>query len=563
MSTMAMTCDDVMDELDGLVDGDATAIARHGRAPRRAATRAAMRATMRASAAMVVRGAGADYVAPSDLMARLEAKIAGGDGGDGGDGDGDGGDDDDDDSDPVPLPLPLPSKSTTTTTSPTRTTSKRRMLIGAAVGSALAAAVIGGYALTRRRSDGGGRGRATRSARSRRSRERRRAAAVSTLKAGGELARRRANCRRARACATDERTRARSSSTDGTRDRRSTTAATLAFDTTSRGTCALDGGRIVADVAHVDGRPASFTTPSGAIDVVGTRFVVDRRPTALTARAGRARRRSCCATAVTTRRRARRRRRRDRPRRAVASAAAPAARARGRVVRARSRAKADDGTRRHRLAARVQAGRDARPRLEPRAREARRQGPHRRADRAHRDHRDVPQRQRRAARGRLSVPAAAPTRRSTALALDVKDARRLRRRRVRRQGARREDLAGRDRQGGAARRSQPMPQEIIWVPGRWRDPALLDWKRGGRFELRDLPDPGEGLAHDQARVHAGRHAARPVAPVRLSAAALERRLDGRRPDVGRRRGARRAARLGARGRLRARRRIRRARTSTR
>lgn len=35
-------------------------------------------------------------------------------------------------------------------------------------------------------------------------------------------------------------------------------------------------------------------------------------------------------------------------------------------------------------------------------------------------------------------------------------------------------------------------EEIIWVPGRWRDPALLDWKRGGRFELKIFPIPAKG-----------------------------------------------------------------------
>ncbi|MDB4962118.1 MAG: hypothetical protein JWP01_2117 [Myxococcales bacterium] len=34
--------------------------------------------------------------------------------------------------------------------------------------------------------------------------------------------------------------------------------------------------------------------------------------------------------------------------------------------------------------------------------------------------------------------------------------------------------------------------EIIWVPGRWKDPALLDWKRGGRFELKIYPIPANG-----------------------------------------------------------------------
>jgi hypothetical protein len=35
---------------------------------------------------------------------------------------------------------------------------------------------------------------------------------------------------------------------------------------------------------------------------------------------------------------------------------------------------------------------------------------------------------------------------------------------------------------------KPAPsEEIIWVPGPWRDPALLEWQRGSRFELRIFP----------------------------------------------------------------------------
>ncbi len=34
--------------------------------------------------------------------------------------------------------------------------------------------------------------------------------------------------------------------------------------------------------------------------------------------------------------------------------------------------------------------------------------------------------------------------------------------------------------------------EIIWVPGPWRDPALLDWQRGGRFQLKVFPIPAKG-----------------------------------------------------------------------
>ncbi len=34
--------------------------------------------------------------------------------------------------------------------------------------------------------------------------------------------------------------------------------------------------------------------------------------------------------------------------------------------------------------------------------------------------------------------------------------------------------------------------EIIWVPGPWRDPALLEWQRGNRFELKIFPIPKLG-----------------------------------------------------------------------
>ncbi len=41
----------------------------------------------------------------------------------------------------------------------------------------------------------------------------------------------------------------------------------------------------------------------------------------------------------------------------------------------------------------------------------------------------------------------------------------------------------------AARRDD---QEWIWVPGPWKDPALLEWQKGGRFELRIFPIPARG-----------------------------------------------------------------------
>ncbi|MCL2825026.1 MAG: FecR domain-containing protein, partial [Polyangiaceae bacterium] len=45
----------------------------------------------------------------------------------------------------------------------------------------------------------------------------------------------------------------------------------------------------------------------------------------------------------------------------------------------------------------------------------------------------------------------------------------------------------------AATPKSPTPRdEIIWVPGPWKDPALLEWQRGGRFELRIFPIPAKG-----------------------------------------------------------------------
>jgi hypothetical protein len=40
---------------------------------------------------------------------------------------------------------------------------------------------------------------------------------------------------------------------------------------------------------------------------------------------------------------------------------------------------------------------------------------------------------------------------------------------------------------------QPRPKEdLVWVPGPWHDPALLEWARGGRFELKIFPIPKKG-----------------------------------------------------------------------
>ncbi|MBN8615491.1 MAG: FecR domain-containing protein, partial [Deltaproteobacteria bacterium] len=50
---------------------------------------------------------------------------------------------------------------------------------------------------------------------------------------------------------------------------------------------------------------------------------------------------------------------------------------------------------------------------------------------------------------------------------------------------------------GVIRNATPVAQrrpteDFIWVPGPWRDPALLEWQRGGNFELRIYPIPAQG-----------------------------------------------------------------------
>ncbi|HYP90439.1 MAG TPA: VIT domain-containing protein, partial [Polyangiaceae bacterium] len=65
---------------------------------------------------------------------------------------------------------------------------------------------------------------------------------------------------------------------------------------------------------------------------------------------------------------------------------------------------------------------------------------------------------------------------------------------------------------------QQIKDEIVWVPGPWRDPALLEWQRGGRFELRIYPIPRRGsrrvlLAYSQVVKQAAqvRHYSYPLA----------------------------------------------------
>jgi len=78
---------------------------------------------------------------------------------------------------------------------------------------------------------------------------------------------------------------------------------------------------------------------------------------------------------------------------------------------------------------------------------------------------------------------------------------------------------------GVIRNATPKPkrrvvrEEWIWVPGPWKDPALMQWKQGNRFELRIFPIPANGsrrvrIAYTQKlqQVPGGRRYVLPLAP---------------------------------------------------
>lgn len=79
-------------------------------------------------------------------------------------------------------------------------------------------------------------------------------------------------------------------------------------------------------------------------------------------------------------------------------------------------------------------------------------------------------------------------------------------------------------------RSQ-IKDDIVWVRGPWRDPALLEWQRGGRFELKIFPIPKRGqrrivLAYTESaqQVAGVRHYTYPL-PVDPGGTTLVRQFD--------------------------------------
>ncbi len=68
-------------------------------------------------------------------------------------------------------------------------------------------------------------------------------------------------------------------------------------------------------------------------------------------------------------------------------------------------------------------------------------------------------------------------------------------------------------------------EDIVWVPGPWRDPALLEWQQGGRFELHIFRSRSR-IATRRARLHADRRRVARRATLRLSAPERGRRSHG-------------------------------------
>nr|HEX4315686.1 VIT domain-containing protein [Kofleriaceae bacterium] len=477
-----------MDELELLVSGDVDAIAKC--ADHLAgcdACRDARHDAERAAAA--VRGAGGDYVAqPDALMARVMAAL-----------------------DTVTMPAavapvaaaatssatspsttPLPSRSATKPTSPATAGSRRRVWLGAAVGSALAAGVIGVVAMSTTGSSGGGGSAATGTIGKLSTIDRAAAGAGgvdvkvgdawqplavnAAIPAGAELR-------------TDDKTRIAVDLEDGTRivaDH----ATTIAFDPAEARHVRLEAGRVVADVAHVDNRPASFATPTATVDVVGTRFALTAADQLTSVQVVRG---AVVLHDAKQKEDVRAGEEGVIDHGAMSVAAEPTVA--GETAWAeleQPQATGSDDAAAGLGSLRAYKPGEARDRdwnlaLAKHDVKVRIVGPIARTEITETFRNDSDS----TLEGRYQFPLP-PDAQIDALALDNKDA----------PGGFIEGAFVDKQRGsrifqGVVDKAAPHPAqiarpEIIWVPGRWRDPALLEWQRGGRFELRVFPIPAKG-----------------------------------------------------------------------
>ncbi len=467
---MSTPCDQVSDDLSALVDGDRDAIARHAdhlascdhcRDARHEATLLADRVT----------ASGADYVATGDLVGQLMAQIPA----------------------PAPVPEPVPVPAST----PSKPARRARPIAWVAVGAALAASAAGIYVkLDHRHSKGaiaagghalpeGAIGSMTSTTRAAADRD----AGVSIKVGSGDWRPLHAHDPLAGGATvrTDERTRATFDLADGTHlvlDHQTE----LAFDANEPRHLRVTAGRLLADVTHLDGHPAQVATPLGQIDVVGTRFVVTAAANLTAVQVVRGQ--VVVRDAAGDHQEVRAGEEGSIDGGAISVAPVPSL-ARDVEWAEQPLPKSDDitagvgslraykpGETRDRDWNLALANHDVKVRIV---------GPIARTEITETFRNDSAAE----LEGVYQFPLPADAQ-IDGLALDQKGAP---------DGF--ADGAFVDKERGAKiwkgviQKAAPQQiasnnSEIIWVPGSWRDPALLDWKRGGRFELRVFPIPAHG-----------------------------------------------------------------------
>ncbi|MBV8759770.1 MAG: FecR domain-containing protein, partial [Deltaproteobacteria bacterium] len=285
---------------------------------------------------------------------------------------------------------------------------------------------------------------------------------------------------------TDERTRTSIDLADGTHlvlDHQTV----VAFDAKEPRRVKLESGRIVADFAHVDGRPAQVATSQGTIDVVGTRFSVTaaddltavqvvRGKVVLTAAGGAHDEVHAGEEGLITSGKL-----------SVSAAPSLVKDVAWSELSQNTTAKDDDATSGLGSLRAYKPGesrdRDWKLALAKHDVKVRIVGPiaHTEITETFRNDSDA------TLEGRYQFPLPADAQ-IDGLALDSKDGFE--------EGAFVDKVRAQKIWNGVIDRAKPLiqhqTQEIVWVPGPWRDPALLDWQRGGRFELKVYPIPAHG-----------------------------------------------------------------------
>ncbi len=287
---------------------------------------------------------------------------------------------------------------------------------------------------------------------------------------------------------TDERTRAAIELADGTRftlDHNTT----LAFDAGDVRKTKLTSGRLVADVIHVDNAPAVIETPSGRVDVLGTKFALTATPKLTVVQVVRGE--VILTTASGSKDSVRAGEEGVIDNGALAVNAAPGL-AREVEWSELGEKKQDTQTGSGLGALRAYKPGEARDRdwnlaLANHDVKVRIVGPVARTEITETFRNDSDQ----TLEGVYAFPLPSDAQ-IDGLELDVKDAPGGFEQGAFLDKARAQKIWNGVIEKATQRKLEIAQDEIIWVDGSWRDPALLDWKRGGRFELRIFPIPAKG-----------------------------------------------------------------------